>query len=314
MAADPRDVAGQPRRDSAIPGRRRGERVAAAVLVIAALAIAGAFAWQQRHAPIPVAGPAAQEPAVSTPIGAIDVPQSELIVATAVRISGWALDSGGIRGVEIRVDGKSYPARYGIARPDVAQAKAGYPDSAASGFAFEEDFAPLSAQRHELVIVAVNRAGKETVLGRKGLVPPAAFDEWRALYAARRAERIPSLLYHPRPLRHWPRGCERARHRLHGVSLPDIRGWHAGPDPVSAHDPWTCARLGFRPELEHRATLRREAHRRGLAGRDDGLRHRAQAAGPVHAERRHLGERSLRRARLGHQRSLGAGRRELPVE
>ena len=85
-----------------------------------------------------------------------------------MRISGWALDSEGIRGVEIRVDGRPYAARYGIARPDVAQVKPGYPDSAASGFAFEGDFAPLTAQRHELAIVAVNRAGKETVLGAQG--------------------------------------------------------------------------------------------------------------------------------------------------
>jgi hypothetical protein len=197
MPADPHDVARQLGRDQVVPGRRLGERVAAAVLVIAALAIAGTFAWQQRHAPTRVADPSVQVPAASMPIGAVDAPQSELIVATAVRVSGWALDSGGMRGVEIRLDGKAYPARYGIARPDVAQARVGYPDSVAPGFAFEGDFAPLTAQRHELVIVAVNRAGKETVLARKGLVPPAAFEEWRSLYSQRHADQTPPFYVIP---------------------------------------------------------------------------------------------------------------------
>jgi hypothetical protein len=170
--------------------------VAAAVLITVALGIAGTFAWQQRHAPAPAASPAITAQAASTPIGAVDAPTAELIVGTAVRVSGWALDAGGMRGVEIRVDGKPYAAQYGIARPDVAQVKAGYPDSAASGFAFAGDFAPLSAQRHELAIVAINRAGSETVLARKGLVPTAALEEWRPLYQ-RRAPQTPPFFIIP---------------------------------------------------------------------------------------------------------------------
>lgn len=197
MAADPLDGAGQPARDAVIPRTRLGERVAAAALIIAALGIAGALAWQQRHAATPVASPAPAAPTLPTSIGAVDAPTAELIVGTTVRVTGWALDSAGIRGVEIRVDGRPYAAQYGIARPDVAQTEAGYPDSAAPGFAFERDFAPLAAQRHELTIVAINRAGSETVLARKGLVPAAAFDEWRALYSQRRANRLPPFYIVP---------------------------------------------------------------------------------------------------------------------
>src|ERR1700682_835297 len=123
-AAAPRDRADRPSRDQRIPQTRLGERVAAAVLIIAALGIAGTFAWQQRHTPALVAGPAARSPS-STTIGAVDTPASELIVGTAVRVSGWALDPEGMRGVEIRLDDKPYAAQYGIARPDVAQVRAG---------------------------------------------------------------------------------------------------------------------------------------------------------------------------------------------
>jgi hypothetical protein len=204
MAVDTDDYdAGPPTSGRLIPRMRPGERIAAVVLIVTALAIAGQFAWQQHYSPAPVRVPAsapvsapAPEPAPAT-IGAVDAPSSEAIVGTAVHISGWALDPKGIRGVEIRLDGHAYVARYGIARPDVAQVKPGYADSAASGFVFDGDFAPLTPQRHELTIVAVNHAGTETVLARKGLVPPAALEQWRPLYLQRHAERAPPFYIIP---------------------------------------------------------------------------------------------------------------------
>jgi len=183
MAVQTDRDSGAPASGRLIPRTRSGERIAAVVLVVAALAIAGQFAWQQHRSPAPATASA------SGTIGAVDAPSSEAIVGSAVHISGWALDPEGIRGVEIRVDGHPYAARYGIPRPDVAQVKPGYPDSAAAGFAFDGDFTPLTAQRHELTIVAVNRAAVETVLTRKGLVPAAALEQWRALYLQRYGER-----------------------------------------------------------------------------------------------------------------------------
>src|ERR1700694_2019542 len=106
-----------------IPRTRPAERLAAVVLVVAALAIAGQFAWQEDHSPAPLPAPASA-PASAT-IGAVDAPSSEAIVGTAVHIVGWALDPKGIRSVEIRLDGHTHVARYGIARPDVAQVKPG---------------------------------------------------------------------------------------------------------------------------------------------------------------------------------------------
>ena len=72
----------------------------------------------------------------------------------------------------------------GIARPDVAQAKPGFPDSARAGFAFEGDFADLSPQRHEVAVIATNRAGVAMVLARKSLLPPAAMHMWSGILDA----------------------------------------------------------------------------------------------------------------------------------
>src|SRR5204862_3690374 len=176
MAVETNGDTGPPASRRLIPRTRPAERIAAVVLVVAALAIAGQFAWQEHHARAPVPGPTPASAVAPATIGAVDAPSSEAIVGTAVHISGWALDPSGIRDVEVRVDGHRYATRYGIPRPDVAQVKSGYPDSAASGFAFDGDFAPLTPQRHELTVVAVSRAGTETVLARKGLVATAALE------------------------------------------------------------------------------------------------------------------------------------------
>jgi hypothetical protein len=168
---------------------RRPANIAAAFLIVSAIGIAAVIGWQQRQTP------AAPLPAGT--IGAVDAPADEALTDTGVRISGWALDPAGIRAVEIRLDGYAYPARYGIARADVAQIKRGYPDSAESGFSFERDFAPLEPARHEIAIVAVNRQGGEAVLARKSLVPPAALSQWQPLYASRRAAAAPAFFVLP---------------------------------------------------------------------------------------------------------------------
>jgi hypothetical protein len=165
------------------------ERVAAGLLIAASLAIAGAFAWQDRHALRVPATPAGTQAATSlaTPaarvdaVGSVDTPADEAIVETNLRISGWALAADGIERVEIRVDGRPYAARYGIARPDVAAVKADYPDSSAAGFEFSGDFAKLDLVRHAIAVVAIDRSGRETVLARKSLIPPHAMSLWSGL-------------------------------------------------------------------------------------------------------------------------------------
>src|SRR5450432_1636207 len=97
---------------------RRPTNIAAALLIVTAIGIAAVFSWQHHRTPAAPLPPGT--------IGAVDAPADEAIIGTTVRISGWALDPAGMRTVEIRLDGHPYPARYGIARADVAQVKSGY--------------------------------------------------------------------------------------------------------------------------------------------------------------------------------------------
>ncbi len=167
------------------------ERVAAALLIASGLAIAGAFAWQERHAllrvPAPPASiqaptPLATQPAASVDvIGSVDTPVDEAVVDTSLRVSGWALGAAGIDHVEIRIDGRPYAAHYGVARPDVAAVKPGYPDSASAGFEFSGEFPQLDPVRHAITVVAIDRAGHETVLANRSLIPPQAMTLWQGL-------------------------------------------------------------------------------------------------------------------------------------
>ena len=149
----------------------RTANIAATLLIATALGIAGTFAWQERHSTTPVAAsgpqPASYAAAPLTASGAIDSPAGEAIVDTSLHVAGWALDSDGIRSVEIRIDGRPYEARYGIARPDVAASKRDFPNSAAAGFEFDGDFPDLDPVRHSVSVVAISRAGRETVLGTR---------------------------------------------------------------------------------------------------------------------------------------------------
>ncbi len=176
-------------RSSALRRSRLRHRFAAGLFIVGALAVAGTLAWRQAHPP-------RTEPAIVS-IGAIDAPVAEAVVGTTIHLSGWALDPEGVRGVEIRVDGRPYAAQYGIARPDVAKVRPGFPDSPASGFAFDGEFAELAPERHDFTVVAIARNGRETVLGRKGLVPPSALAQWQTLYDARHEERLPPFYIIP---------------------------------------------------------------------------------------------------------------------
>jgi len=149
---------------------------------------------RERTAAVPsAAAPTAQAPATAPagapvaagPAGDVDAPAAEAVVGPRVTISGWALDPAGIRAVEIRVDGTSYPARIGIARPDVAKAKADIPDNANGGYEFTGDFSHLFAafaapDRYTLSIVAIAKDGRASVLGTRSLIDPRALARWAA--------------------------------------------------------------------------------------------------------------------------------------
>jgi len=189
------------------PRRARGRVTGAflALLVVALAIAATEFYALSSHRPGPPADvPAAGAPqnvaaaadaakALSAvPIGWVDSPAGDLIQDTGVNMRGWALDRAGIRHVEVRVDGKPYEARYGLPRPDVASLRPGYPDASNGGFEFQHDFAGISLIRHEITVVAVANDGRESVLARRSLVPPAAMRRASSLLDTR-----PALAAHP---------------------------------------------------------------------------------------------------------------------
>jgi hypothetical protein len=150
----------------------------------------GAPPAQVATAPAPAttgATPTVAPAALPAPEGWLDAPASESIVGTKLAMNGWALAQGGIARVEVRVDDRIYQARYGTAREDVAKVKPGFPDNPNGGFTFEGDFGDLSPMRHDVVVVAIAKNGRETVLGRRSLIPPAATSQWKALLDERPA-------------------------------------------------------------------------------------------------------------------------------
>ncbi len=169
-------------------------RARSGVWFLAVLAIVGAIAAVEfyalsKHGRVGIAPPSAVT-LPAEPIGAIDVPAAPAIAAPNVALSGWALAPGGLRTVEIRVDALRFPARFGIARPDVARLKPGYPDGENSGFEWNGDLsvhpAPPGVDRRTLTVVAIARDGREAVLGTRDVVDPAAFARWRE-FATQRA-------------------------------------------------------------------------------------------------------------------------------
>jgi Bacterial Ig domain len=126
---------------------------------------------------VPVAVP-------SSPEGWIDQPTDESVSAQTLSISGWALDSSGIDRVEARVAGKTYLGKYGLPRPDVAAVKPGFPNNPNAGFTIEAKAEGLSPMRHIVDVVAIARSGKESLIGRRGLIPPSAKERWRPFLPA----------------------------------------------------------------------------------------------------------------------------------
>jgi hypothetical protein len=134
-----------------------------------------------------VDAPSVAAPALSSaPIGFVDTPLPDPIVGRRLAAQGWALAASGVRVVELRIDGAAFAsARLGVARADVAAARPGYPNNASAGFEFDVDVSGLAPLRHELAIVAIAQNGRESVLARRGFVPPGTTTRTRGLLDAR---------------------------------------------------------------------------------------------------------------------------------
>ena len=121
------------------------------------------------------------------PIGWLDVPESEGIIGPDIHLRGWALAHSRIRAVVVRLGHLEWMARIGLPRPDVAEARPGYPDNPNGGFACDIDLraheAPQGVERRRLSIVAIGRDGAETTLGERTVIERSVHARWQ--FAAR---------------------------------------------------------------------------------------------------------------------------------
>lgn len=169
--------------------RRSKAFVWLAIISCSVAALAGVEYFAQLHYGLPSRTPdvAAQVPTTPALDGWLDEPVAESVIGTKLQLHGWALAKDGIARVEVRVGGKTYEARYGIVRDDVAQVRPGYVDNPRGGFEFTGDFEGLALVRHDVAIVAVSKSGQEKALGYRSLIPPDALTRWKPLLEQRPA-------------------------------------------------------------------------------------------------------------------------------
>ena len=88
--------------------------------------------------------------------------------AGVIPLHGWALDDNGVESVDILVDGAvAGRAHYGRSRPRVAVTHPGFPDSAASGFAFQLDTTRYLNGLHTVTARVRSRIGEMVTLESK---------------------------------------------------------------------------------------------------------------------------------------------------
>jgi len=180
------------------PAVRRRARLGALAAVAAAVAISAAlFGWHIAHrdpnAPTPVQARTAPPVPVEAPRpgtqGWVDGPVADAVRGPTVLFNGWAVDPTGIRAVELRAGGRTFVAKHGIPRQDIAAVRPGYPNSATAGWEFSGDFGALVADagggRVPVEVVAINGEGVPTLIGRRTIVPPTDASPWKSLWESR---------------------------------------------------------------------------------------------------------------------------------
>ncbi|WP_010235689.1 glucosaminidase domain-containing protein [Clostridium arbusti] len=93
----------------------------------------------------------------------VDTPTNNIVIKNGtnqIPVVGWALNSSGIKSVQISVDG-AYKgnANIGLSRPDVNKAIPGYTNGVNSGFSYNLDVNPLQNGEHTLTINAIGNNG-----------------------------------------------------------------------------------------------------------------------------------------------------------
>ncbi|MDF2884705.1 MAG: cell wall hydrolase/autolysin, partial [Clostridiaceae bacterium] len=98
--------------------------------------------------------------AYSSSLMCVDTPLNGQILSGDTNVKGWALNSSGVKEVDISVDGQNFgSAAIGQSRPDVATAYPGYINGTQSGFSYNLSTSNLQTGSHSLVVKAVGNDG-----------------------------------------------------------------------------------------------------------------------------------------------------------
>lgn len=99
--------------------------------------------------------------AVANGIVCIDSPSDGDAIAESVEISGWSVNTSGVKSVSVYVDGNyTGKARTGVARPDVKNTVSSqYMGSETSGFKYQLDTSSLDEGSHKIKIISYGNNG-----------------------------------------------------------------------------------------------------------------------------------------------------------
>jgi hypothetical protein len=132
------------------------------------------------------AGEPLPERAAPNTIGYVDQPAASVLTTPSNVFSGWALSRSGVAQVELVIDGRQrLPAHLGIGREDVRSVHPSYPDNGIPGFEAKVDLGHLPLGHHEIEIVATDKTGTTTLLGKRTYVNEDFRWTWAGLLAAR---------------------------------------------------------------------------------------------------------------------------------
>lgn len=107
--------------------------------------------------------------AASPSLITIDTPPNGAVVNNALSytIKGWALNSSGVREVDVKIDNSTYKkAAYGLSRTDVARVYPSYRGAASSGFSYTIGAGALGSGWHTIYVKAIGNNWTYTVAKR----------------------------------------------------------------------------------------------------------------------------------------------------
>lgn len=102
-----------------------------------------------------------------SPKTVIEAPEENSAVKDKINISGWALNSSGIREVQAFIDDKYIGnADINYPRADIGQAYPQYANSAKSGYSFNYNLSNVTSGKHKITVKAFGNDGSVDIPGR----------------------------------------------------------------------------------------------------------------------------------------------------